>query len=81
MPFDEIVRRLTATIGRADIGAFHGAITSATTVAELEKVVHGAIGSSDLMEFARFDAGEVLRKSQGGQGPRSSVSSLGIRSS
>jgi aliphatic nitrilase len=69
-PFDEIVRRLTATIGRADIGAFHGAITSATTVAELEKVVHGAIGSSELMEFARFDAGEVLRKSQDGQGPK-----------
>ncbi len=69
-PFDEIVRRLTATIGRPDISAFHGAINSATTVAELERVVHGAIGSSELMEFARFDAGEVLRKSQGGQGPK-----------
>ena len=33
-------------------------------------MVHGAIGSSELMEFARFDAGEVLRKSQGGHGPK-----------
>jgi len=33
----------------------------------LEKVVHGAIGSSDLMEFVRFDPGEVLRKERGGQ--------------
>ena len=69
-PFDEVVRRLTATVGRPDTNAFHDAISSATNVAELEKVVRGAIGSSDLMEFARFDAGEVLRKSQGGNGPK-----------
>ena len=64
------MRRLTATVGRPDTNAFHDAIASATNVAELEKVVHGAIGSSDLMEFARFDAGEVLRKLQGGHGPK-----------
>ncbi len=69
-PFDEVVRRLTETVGRPDTNAFHDAIASATNVAELEKVVHGAIGSSDLMEFARFDAGEVLCKSQGGHGPK-----------
>jgi aliphatic nitrilase len=69
-PFDEVVQRLTATLGRPDTAAFHDAIASATNVADLENVVHGAIGSSDLMEFARFDAGEVLRKSQGGHGPR-----------
>jgi aliphatic nitrilase len=69
-PFDEVVRRLTSTVGRPDTKAFYDANASATNVAELEKVVHGAIGSSDLMEFARFDAGEVLRKSQGGHGPK-----------
>ena len=68
--FDEIIRRLTTAVGRPDMCAFHGAITSATTAAELEKVVRGAIGSSELMEFARFDAGEILRKSQGGYGPK-----------
>ena len=36
----------------------------------LEEVVHGAIGSSNLMEFVRFDAGEVLRKERNGQGPK-----------
>ncbi len=65
-PFEEIVRRLTATIGHPDVNAFH----AATTVADLEEVVHRAIGSSDLMEFVRFDAGEVLRKERGGQGPK-----------
>jgi hypothetical protein len=57
-PFEEIVRRLTATLGHPDMNAFHKAVAAATTVAGLEAVVHRAIGSSDLMEFVRFDAGE-----------------------
>ena len=69
-PFDEIVRRLTATIGLPDVKAFLGAMESAASVAELEEIVRAAIGPSDLMEFARFDAGEVLRKEGGGRGPR-----------
>jgi len=69
-PFDEVVRRLTATIGRPDMNAFHKAVAAAATVADLDEVVHGATGPSDLMEFARFDAGEVLRKEGGGQGRR-----------
>jgi uncharacterized protein (DUF302 family) len=69
-PFEEVVSRLTATIGHPDMNAFHSALAAATTVADLEAVVQGAIGSSDLMEFARFDAGEVLRKGRGKQGPK-----------
>ena len=68
--FEEIVRSLTATIGHPEMNAFHNAVAAATTVAELEAVVHGAIGVSDLMEFTRFDSGEVLRKERGGQGPK-----------
>ena len=51
------------------MNAFHKAFAAVKTVADLEEVVQGAIGSSDLMEFMRFDAGEVLRKERGGQGP------------
>jgi uncharacterized protein (DUF302 family) len=69
-PFEEIVRSLTATIGRPDMNAFHKALTAATTVADLGEVVQGAIGSSNLMEFVRFDAGEVLRKERGGERPK-----------
>lgn len=68
-PFDEIITKLTETIGRPNLPAFHSAVTAAETLAELEDVVHGAIGSSELMEFMRFDSGEVLRKEQGGRGP------------
>ena len=69
-PFEEIVKRLTATIGHPDMNAFHKALAAATTVVDLEEAVQGAIGSSGLMEFVRFDAGEVLRKERDGQGPK-----------
>jgi hypothetical protein len=69
-PFEETVGRLTASIGHPDMNAFRGAVAGARTPADLEAVVRGAIGSSDLMEFARFDAGEVLRKVTGGHGPK-----------
>ncbi len=67
-PFGEVVRRLTAAVGRPDMNAFHKALAAATTPAELEEVVRGAVGPSDLMEFARYDSGEVLRKERGGEG-------------
>jgi hypothetical protein len=69
-PFDEVLQRLTATIGRPDIRAFHDAMASAATLVELEAVVRNALGSSDLMEFVRFDSGDVLRKETGGKGPK-----------
>jgi len=69
-PYEEIVSRLTATIGRPDMNAFHRAVITATTVADLAEVVQSAIGSSDLMEFVRFDAGEILRKERNGQVPK-----------
>ena len=80
-PFDEVVQRLTATIGHPNMNAFHDALAAATTAAELEDVVQGATGLSNLMEFVRFDAGEVLRKNHAGTGLRSSDSSSVIRSS
>jgi uncharacterized protein (DUF302 family) len=67
-PFDEVVERLTATIGHPDIKAYYQGIAAARNLADLEEVVHGAIGSSGLMEFVRFDPGEVLRKEHGGEG-------------
>jgi len=69
-PFEEIVRALATSIGRPDMNWFHNAVTAATTVDELEAVVDGAIGTSGLMEFIRFDAGEVLRKELGKKGPK-----------
>lgn len=69
-PFEEVLTRLTATIGHPDMNAFRSVLAAVTTLAELEDVVHRAVGPSDLMEFARYDAGEILRKEVGAQGPR-----------
>ena len=69
-PFEEIVRNLTVAVGHPDMNGFHSAIAAARTVADLEDVVQGVIGPSDLMEFARYDAGEVLRKERNGQEPK-----------
>ena len=52
------------------MNAFRSALAAVTTLAELEDVVHRAVGPSDLMEFARYDAGEILRKEVGAQGPK-----------
>ena len=69
-PFEDVVNRLTTNIGRPDMPKFHRAVASATTFGDLEKVVQTALGSSNLMEFARFDMGDVLRKERGGEGPK-----------
>ena len=69
-PFDEVVARLTATIGRPDMIAFQKALAVAANLDELRQVVEAAIGSSQLMEFARFDSGSVLRKEGGRSSPR-----------
>jgi uncharacterized protein (DUF302 family) len=69
-PFEEVVRRLTATIGHPDMNIFRGALAAAATAAELEEIVSQAVGPSNLMEFARFDAGDVLRKKGVGSGRR-----------
>jgi nitrilase len=67
-PFQEVIQSLSAAIGHPDMELFHKAVVGAATVTDLERVVQAAVGSSDLMEFARFDAGEILRKERGEHG-------------
>ena len=69
-PFEAVLARIDAAVGHPDMTTFRPGLSSAATYAELEKVVERAIGSSGLMEFARFDLGEVLRKQHGPQAPR-----------
>ena len=91
-PGQKANRRLAATI-RRDRPKAHGdyrssghesvprAVASASTVSELEAVVRGAVGSSDLMEFIRMDAGQVLNRAHGGRGPKMLAWWLGTLSS
>jgi uncharacterized protein (DUF302 family) len=69
--FDEVIAAIEGVVGRPNMNTFLQNITAAQTEAELERVVNGSVGSTGLMEFTRFDLGEVLRKEAGSSAPRS----------
>jgi uncharacterized protein (DUF302 family) len=69
-PFDQILKNLDAVLGHPDMKAFMSAVTAAKDLPELEKIVHAAIGSSGLMEFTRFNLGQILQKQHGPTSPR-----------
>ncbi len=69
--FDEVVAKLAGGVGHTNIAAFGNEIRSAKTYAEVEKVVLPVVGAAGLMEFMRFDLGEILRKERGDKAPRS----------
>lgn len=68
--FNEVVQRLSNAVGHPDMKAFHKGIIEADNVAELEQLVQNATGAGELMEFYRFDSGEVLSKGEGTQKTR-----------
>lgn len=70
-PFGEVMEAIDAAIGHPDMSAFGKHITSAKSFADVETVVHRAIGPSGFMEFIRFDLGEILQKDRGDRAPQS----------
>jgi uncharacterized protein (DUF302 family) len=69
-PFDEVVARVDQSIGHPDMAAFRKNVAAAQSDSELEKIVHESVGPSDLMEFARYDLGAVVRRETGAATPR-----------
>jgi uncharacterized protein (DUF302 family) len=60
--FCEVVAAIDAQIGHPQMEGFRNAMTQARSADELRSVVDAALGPAGLMEFTRFDFGEVLRK-------------------
>ena len=60
--FDDVIADFVVKIGHPAMAEFHKKLAAAQTQDDLKAVVESAIGVSGLMEFARFDLGEVLRK-------------------
>jgi uncharacterized protein (DUF302 family) len=69
-PFDTVVARIDAQIGHPDMAAFRKSLSAAQNEAEMEKVVDPVTQPNGLMEFTRFDHGEVLQKENGTAKPR-----------
>jgi hypothetical protein len=69
-PFTDVVAALDAAIGHPDMKSFSAQIAAAETYSERRRIVQNAVSASDLMEFIRFDLGEVVRKeNRRGQSP------------
>jgi uncharacterized protein (DUF302 family) len=69
-PFDTVVARVDAQIGHPDMAAFREKFSAAQNEAEMESVVDPVTKPNGIMEFTRFDLGEVLRKESGAGTPR-----------
>ncbi len=68
--FDTVMARIDAQIGHPDMAAFRKTFSDAQNNTEMEKVVNQATKPNGIMEFTRFDLGEVLRKERGASTPR-----------
>jgi uncharacterized protein (DUF302 family) len=62
-PFSDVVAKIEAAVGHPDMRLFQQKITAAKDRREVEKVVNESVGQSGFMEFARYDLGSYLRKS------------------
>jgi uncharacterized protein (DUF302 family) len=69
-PFDQVVARIDEQIGHPDMAAFRKSFSAARNQAEMEKVVEPVTRPNGIMEFTRFDLGEVLRKESGATTPK-----------
>ena len=68
--FEEVVAKLAAGVGHPDMRGMFAKIGAAKTYAEMEKAIVPGLGPTGLMEFMRFDHGEVVRKGRGEKTPR-----------
>lgn len=69
-PFDQVTAALDARVGHPDMQVFGKNIASAKTFPDVETIVSKVIGPSGLMEFMRFDLGQVVRTQHGPKTPR-----------
>jgi len=69
-PFDHVVARIDEQIGHPDMAAFRKSLAAAHNQAEMEKVVEPVTQPNGIMEFTRFDLGDVLRKASGATTPK-----------
>ena len=59
-PFDTVVARIDKQIGHPDMAAFRKSLSAAQNEAEMKKVVDPVTQPNGIMEFIRFDLGDVL---------------------
>lgn len=69
-PFDAVVAALKSAIGQPDIVEFFRATRATESFPDLKRIVQSGLGRTDLMLFAEFDLGDILRRENGSRTPR-----------
>src|SRR3954468_15222846 len=69
-PFDAVVAALKAAVGQPDMVEFFKTTKAANSFPDLESIVQSGLGRTDLMLFAEFDLGNILRRETGSGTPR-----------
>ena len=69
-PFDTVVAAFKSAIGQPDMVDFFKATRATNAFPDLERVVQSGLGRTDLMLFAEFDLGDILRRETGSTKPR-----------
>jgi hypothetical protein len=69
-PFDAIVVALKSAVGQPDMVEFFKETRATNSFRDLERVVQSGLGRTDLMLFAEFDLGDILRRETGSKTPK-----------
>lgn len=69
-PFDVVVAALKSAIGQPDMIEFFKETRATNSFPDLARVVQRGLGRTDLMLFAEFDLGDILRRETGSRTPR-----------
>jgi len=68
-PFREVVHVLEAGIGHPNMNELWQELFSAKTVSEVDEIMRQAVGPSGLIEFLRFNHGDIVHKGKVGSAP------------
>ena len=69
-PFEAVVAALKSAVGQPDMVAFFKETRATNSFPDFERVVQRGLGRTDLMLFAQFDLGDVLRRETGSKTPK-----------
>jgi uncharacterized protein (DUF302 family) len=69
-PFDAVVAALKSAVGQPDMVEFFEETRATKSFPDLERVVQSSLGRTDLMLFAEFDLGDILRRETGSKTPK-----------
>ncbi len=69
-PFDAVVAALKSAVGQPNMAEFFKETRATKSFPDLERVVQSGLGRTDLMLFAEFDLGDILRRETGSKTPK-----------